>query len=80
LTRLFTADPADGYVYKNGTDEQARHNAELSRRQTWVIIAGIRPEKAYAVAQPQVAAAGNVSELGVKSGRLAANVLCPATS
>jgi hypothetical protein len=51
---------------------------QLSGRQMCaVIIAGIPPEKAYAAVYPQVAASGNISDLEVRSGRLAADVLCP---
>ena len=68
-------------MYKNGMDDVARHNAELSGRQMCaLIIAGIPPEKAYASAYPRVEAAGNISDLDVKSGRLAAEILCPPTT
>lgn len=80
-TRLYAADPTYGYLYKNGMDEQARHNAELTGRQMCaVIIAGISPSKAYAAAYPQVDAAGNIGDLEIKDGQIAADVLCPPTA
>lgn len=44
-----------------------------------LIIAGVAPENAYAAAYPKVAEAGTVSDVDANSGRIAAEVLCPAT-
>ena len=79
-TRLWAHDPTYGWMFRNGMNDQARHNAELEGHQLCTfIIGGFPPEKAFDAAYPQVEETATESQLNAATGRIASDVLCPPT-